>query len=131
MLSEDGFIFGVRAQEPFDFCFTGGESVPIFLPSSNVLTRGMYNLIIVSSFSAVWCTVLQVINIVGNFGTVFVDQSYWQSAIAAKPSATYKGYILGGLCWFSIPFTLATSLGLASRALDLPVSKGEAGAGSC
>lgn len=23
-------------------------------------------------------------------------QSYWQSAIAAKPSATYKGYILGG-----------------------------------
>jgi urea-proton symporter len=38
-----------------------------------------------------------VINIVGNFGTVFVDQSYWQSAIAAKPSATYKGYILGGV----------------------------------
>merc|ERR1719375_564027 len=26
-----------------------------------------------------------IINIVGNFGTVFVDQSYWQSAIAAKP----------------------------------------------
>ena len=39
-----------------------------------------------------------IINIVGNFGTVFIDQSYWQSAIAAKPSATYKGYILGGLC---------------------------------
>jgi hypothetical protein len=32
-------------------------------------------------------------------GTVFVDQAYWQSAIAAKPSATYKGYLLGGLCW--------------------------------
>lgn len=70
-----------------------------------------------------------VINIVGNFGTVFVDQAYWQSAIAAKPSATYKGYILGGLCWFSIPFTLATSLGLASRALNLPLSADEAGAG--
>jgi hypothetical protein len=28
---------------------------------------------------------------VGNFGTVFVDQSYWQGAIAAKPSATYRG----------------------------------------
>merc|ERR1719473_320226 len=27
-----------------------------------------------------------VVNIVGNFGTVFVDQSYWQSAIAARPS---------------------------------------------
>ena len=39
-------------------------------------------------------------NIVGNFGTVFVDQSYWQGAIACKPSATYKGYLLGGMSWF-------------------------------
>jgi Na+/proline symporter len=37
-----------------------------------------------------------IINIVGNFGTVFVDQSYWQSAIAAKPSAAARGYLLGG-----------------------------------
>ena len=37
-----------------------------------------------------------VINIVGNFGTVFVDQSYWQSAIAARPSAAARGYLLGG-----------------------------------
>jgi Na+/proline symporter len=37
-----------------------------------------------------------VINIVGNFGTVFVDQSYWQSAIAAKPSSAARGYFLGG-----------------------------------
>lgn len=46
-----------------------------------------------------------IINIIGNFGTVFVDQAYWQGAIAAKPSATYKGYLLGGICWFAIPFT--------------------------
>eukprot|EP01026_Neomeris_dumetosa_P065127 TRINITY_DN623_c0_g1_i3.p1 TRINITY_DN623_c0_g1~~TRINITY_DN623_c0_g1_i3.p1 ORF type:complete len:724 (-),score=58.73 TRINITY_DN623_c0_g1_i3:877-2892(-) len=70
-----------------------------------------------------------IINIIGNFGTVFVDQSYWQSAIAAKPSATYKGYILGGLCWFCIPFSLATTMGLASRALDLPLTADEAGSG--
>jgi SSS family transporter len=70
-----------------------------------------------------------VINIVGNFGTVFVDQSYWQSAIAAKPSSSYKGYLLGGLCWFAIPFSLATAVGLASVSLDLPVTAGEAGAG--
>ena len=31
-----------------------------------------------------------VINIVGNFGAVFVDQAYWQSAIAATPSASWK-----------------------------------------
>ncbi len=65
----------------------------------------------------------------GNFGTVFVDQSYWQGAIAAKPSATYKGYLLGGLCWFAIPFTMATTMGLGARALDLPITKDESSRG--
>jgi Na+/proline symporter len=37
-----------------------------------------------------------IINIVGNFGTVFVDQAYWQSAIAANPTAAARGYLLGG-----------------------------------
>lgn len=68
-------------------------------------------------------------NIVGNFGTVFVDQAYWQSAIAATPTASWKGYLLGGLCWFSIPFSLATALGLACVALSLPVTADEAGSG--
>merc|ERR1711935_789167 len=70
-----------------------------------------------------------IINIVGNFGTVFVDQSYWQSAIAARPESAAKGYLLGGICWFAIPFSLATSLGLASTALMLPITADEAGAG--
>lgn len=70
-----------------------------------------------------------IINIVGNFGTVFVDQSYWQSAIAARPSSAARGYLLGGICWFAIPFSLATSLGLASTALMLPINSGEAGSG--
>jgi len=70
-----------------------------------------------------------IINIVGNFGTVFVDQSYWQSAIAARPQSAARGYLLGGICWFAIPFSLATSLGLASTALMLPISKSEAGSG--
>ena len=70
-----------------------------------------------------------IINIVGNFGTVFVDQSYWQSAIAARPQSAAKGYLLGGICWFAIPFSLATSLGLASTALMLPITRNEAGSG--
>jgi len=70
-----------------------------------------------------------IINIVGNFGTVFVDQSYWQSAIAARPSSAAKGYLLGGICWFAIPFSLATSLGLSSTALMLPIEASEAGSG--
>jgi len=70
-----------------------------------------------------------IINIVGNFGTVFVDNSYWQSAIAAQPVAACRGYFLGGICWFSIPFSLATSLGLLSVAVMLPLTDGEAGSG--
>jgi len=70
-----------------------------------------------------------IINIIGNFGTVFVDQSYWQSAIAAKPAAAHKGYMLGGLVWFTIPFALATACGLAATALQLPIDAGEAGSG--
>jgi Na+/proline symporter len=70
-----------------------------------------------------------IINIIGNFGTVFVDQSYWQSAIAARPESAARGYLLGGVCWFAIPFSLATSLGLCSTALMLPITSGEAGSG--
>lgn len=63
-----------------------------------------------------------IINIVGNFGTVFVDQAYWQRAIAAKPSSTVKGFLLGGACWFAIPFTLATTMGLTAVALDVDLT---------
>lgn len=56
-------------------------------------------------------------NIVGNFGTVFVDQSYWQSAVAAKPKSAVMGFLIGGLVWFAVPFCMATTNGLAGRAL--------------
>ena len=52
-----------------------------------------------------------------------------QGAIAARPSATYKGYLMGGIAWFSIPFTMATTLGLCGRALDLPITIAESNNG--
>ena len=67
-----------------------------------------------------------IINIVGNFGTVFVDQAYWQRAIAAKPTSTVKGFLLGGICWFAIPFTLATTMGLTAVALDVDLTAQQA-----
>ena len=70
-----------------------------------------------------------VINIVGNFGTVFVDQSYWQRAIASRPKAATGGFILGGLAWFAIPFTLATTLGLAAIATGITLTENEIGLG--
>ncbi|MEO9295055.1 MAG: sodium/solute symporter [Nitrososphaera sp.] len=63
-----------------------------------------------------------VINIIGNFGTVFVDQAYWQRAVAAGARSVFKGFLVGGLAWFAIPFSLATTLGLAAIAINLELT---------
>ncbi|KAK3804862.1 MAG: urea active transporter [Linnemannia elongata] len=59
-----------------------------------------------------------IINLCSNFGTVFIDNAYWQRAIAASPHSTVKAYLIGGLSWFAIPFTLATTLGISAVALE-------------
>lgn len=59
-----------------------------------------------------------VINIVGNFGTVFLDTGYFSKSIAAHPVHALPGYILGGLAWFAIPWLTATTLGLSALALE-------------
>ena len=66
--------------------------------------------------------VFGIINIVGNFGTIIYDQAYWQKAIAARPRSAVKGFLIGGLAWFAIPFALATTLGLAAVAIDVPLT---------
>lgn len=63
-----------------------------------------------------------IINIVGNFGTIFFDQTYWQKAIAARPRSVVKGFLIGGLAWFAVPFALATTLGLASVATNVSLT---------
>ena len=73
--------------------------------------------------------VFGIINIVGNFGTVFVDQSYWQRAVAARPRSIAGGFLAGGLAWFAIPFALATTLGLAAVATGVELTEGEVGLG--
>ncbi|MGI0060842.1 MAG: sodium:solute symporter family transporter [Nitrosotalea sp.] len=70
-----------------------------------------------------------IINIVGNFGAVFVNQAYWQRAIAARPRSIVPGFLIGGLGWFAIPFTLATTLGLSAVALGITLSPAEIGSG--
>lgn len=59
-----------------------------------------------------------VINIVGNFGTVFCDNGYFNKAISASPASALPGYVLGGLSWFAIPWLCATTMGLACLALE-------------
>lgn len=71
-------------------------------------------------------------------GTVFLDQSYWQRAIASDPRGTTKAYFLGGLSWFSVPYAFGTVMGLSARALQTnpvfptypePLSTAQQGAG--
>lgn len=59
-----------------------------------------------------------VINIVGNFGTVFLDNGYFNKAFASDPAATMPGYVLGGLAWFAIPMFMATTMGLTALSLQ-------------
>lgn len=47
-----------------------------------------------------------VINIIGNFGTVFCDNAYYNKAIAASPVHALPGYVMGGLAWFVSIVTL-------------------------
>ncbi|MCO5577805.1 hypothetical protein L7F22_031638 [Adiantum nelumboides] len=70
-----------------------------------------------------------VLNFIASFGSVWSDQSYWQSAIAAEPKAAFRAYILGGLLWIPIPLALSTSLGLAVLAADLPLTTAEGNQG--
>lgn len=81
------------------------------------------------TLASVGALIFGVINIVGNFGTVFVDQSYWQRAVAARPKSAMGGFLIGGLAWFAIPFTLATTLGLAAIATGVTLTEDEIGLG--
>ncbi|KAK7418510.1 hypothetical protein QQZ08_011220 [Neonectria magnoliae] len=47
-----------------------------------------------------------------------VDSQLFQKAIACDPRSTSMGYILGGLSWFTIPFVLASTFGLAAAAME-------------
>ena len=60
------------------------------------------------TLASIGALIFGIINIIGNFGTVFVDQAFWQRAIAARPKSLIKGFFIGGLAWFAIPFALAT-----------------------
>ncbi|KAI8342468.1 Sodium:solute symporter family-domain-containing protein [Chlamydoabsidia padenii] len=74
------------------------------------------------TFSSLQALIFGIINIVGNFGTVFLDNCYYQRAISSKPEHAVKAYLIGGLAWFAIPFTLATTMGLAARALEIEMT---------
>lgn len=55
--------------------------------------------------------------LVAGFCTVWLDQAYWQRAIASRPETSVKAYLFGGMSWYGIPFGFATAMGLGCAAL--------------
>ncbi|KZT62290.1 Na+/solute symporter [Calocera cornea HHB12733] len=55
--------------------------------------------------------------LVAGFSNAWLDQAYWQRAIASKPETSIKAYLLGGIAWYGIPFGFATAMGLGCAAL--------------
>jgi hypothetical protein len=59
----------------------------------------------------------------GSLSSVFVNQSYWQTGITAKPKASVCGFLGAGLVWFMMPWAFGASLGMAYWALSLQQGK--------
>ena len=50
---------------------------------------------------------------VASFTHVFVDQSFWLTAVTCKPRQTVIGIITAALMWFTVPFCLSLAFGLS------------------
>ncbi|KAG9314224.1 Sodium:solute symporter family-domain-containing protein [Chiua virens] len=61
--------------------------------------------------------VFMIIQITGGFGTVILDQGYWQRAIASEAKTAVRAYLMGGIAWFAVPLTFSSVMGLAAVAL--------------
>ncbi|UJR18599.1 hypothetical protein I4U23_005506 [Adineta vaga] len=59
-----------------------------------------------------------IINLIGNFGTVFLDNRYYNKVIAASSTSAVLGYILGGIAWFAILFLTGTTMGIVVITLE-------------
>ncbi|MCP4978582.1 MAG: sodium:solute symporter family protein, partial [Maribacter sp.] len=76
-------------------------------------------LVTITAFSGV---MFGIINTIGNFGTVFLDQTYWQRAIAVNYKSAGNCFLTAGLVWFAIPVCIATVLGIGGLLLGVEVS---------
>ncbi|KAK8200038.1 Sodium:solute symporter family-domain-containing protein [Phyllosticta capitalensis] len=91
----------------YDLLVEASEKMPI---ATNV--DGSY-----LSFRSVDGLVFAMDLLVCGFCCVWLDQAYWQRAIASRPETSIKAYLLGGFAWYGIPFGFATAMGLGCAAL--------------
>lgn len=74
----------------YDLLITASEKMPI-----DRNTEGSY-----LAFRSVGGLIFACDLFVAGFTTVWLDQAYWQRAIASKPETSVKAYILGGIAWY-------------------------------
>ncbi|KAK7512643.1 solute symporter family transporter [Phyllosticta citriasiana] len=91
----------------YDLLVEASEKMPI---KTNV--DGSY-----LSFRSIDGFVFAIDLLVCGFCCVWLDQAYWQRAIASRPETSIKAYLLGGVAWYGIPFGFATAMGLGCAAL--------------
>ncbi|HHT9126054.1 MAG TPA: sodium:solute symporter family protein [Candidatus Brocadiia bacterium] len=99
----------------FFYCKYGDFGVYNMLNNINNRER----LVTITAFSGI---MFGIINTIGNFGTVFLDQTYWQRAIAVNYKASGNCFLTAGLTWFAIPLCIASALGVGGLVLGIPVS---------
>lgn len=59
-----------------------------------------------------------IIHILANFGLVIMDTGFFVKAFAARPDAVVKGYVVGGIAYFAIPWGLGTLMSFLALGLE-------------
>ncbi|KAJ7153257.1 solute symporter family transporter [Mycena filopes] len=92
----------------YDLLQTAAENYPVFDAAGGSYTT-MRSL---NGF------VFGIVVMISGFATVYMDQTYWQRAVASRASTSVKGYILGGFAWLPVPWMFATAAGLGMISLS-------------
>lgn len=67
-----------------------------------------------------------VINFVSQLGTVLVDQTYWQRALASRRGEAWRSFVASALLWLPIPLVVGTALGVVGAAMHEHVAQYDA-----
>ncbi|KAI9729869.1 MAG: urea active transporter [Cirrosporium novae-zelandiae] len=111
------FVFGFCMYATSDIVGSPGKLYDMLVEASEKMPiagnyQGSY-----LTFKSVNGLIFAIDLLVSGFTTVWLDQAYWQRAIASRPETSVRAYILGGIAWYGIPFGFATAMGLGCAAL--------------
>ncbi|KAK0936629.1 urea permease [Friedmanniomyces endolithicus] len=111
------FVFGFLMYATSDLVGSPGRLYDLLLEASKTMPVPGNVDESYLSFRSVDGLVFAIDLFAAGFSTVWLDQAYWQRAIASKPETSVRAYLLGGVAWYGIPFGFATAMGLGCAAL--------------